>query len=161
MSAALKTAGPDMAAIIEAAHSQHIRPASLRWTDALREVRADPTDPDRAIVAAILALEDLASAAKETAATLRRELAATMEHDGTLAYEAPHHTITRKAAAQLVQINDRKALAAAHPELMIPQEDEPDKKAIGKLLRAKKPVAGCTLSNGGPSVITISAKGSK
>ena len=158
MSAVLQPIGPNMPGIIEAAHAQHIRPASIRWTDALKDVRANPDDPDKAIVSAILALEDIASAAKDTAATLRRELAATMEHDGTLGFETEHHSITRKQASRLVVITDPKALAERHPDLMIPQEPTPDRAEIGKRLRANNTVAGCHLTNGGPPVLTISAK---
>jgi hypothetical protein len=100
----------------------------------------------------------MASAAKDTAATLRRELAASMVEDGVTGFEAAHHMVSRKAASRLVQINDPKALAAAHPDLMVERAPEPDRAEIGKLLRAGKTVAGCVLSNGGPAVLTISAK---
>ena len=159
MNIAVQAPPPSMPDIIEAAHAQHVRPASLHWTDALKEVRANPADPDKAIVSAILALEDMASAAKDTAATLRRELALVMEHDGTLGFETEHFAVTRKQAARLVEITDPKALAARHPDLMVPQDDKPDRAEIGKRLRANQTIAGAVLTNGGPSVLMIRSKG--
>ena len=161
MSAVLKPATPSLEAIIEASHAQHIRPASLRWTDALKNVRANPADPDRAIVAAILALEDLGAAAKDTAATLRRELAATMENDGTLSYETEHHVVQRVQAAQRVQMTDTKAFLAAHPDLAVAQDPKPDTPEIARRLKRGETIIGCELSNGGPDILRITSKGRK
>lgn len=147
-----------LVAIIDALHSQHIRPSADAWVTALREARANPADPDRATLALILAAKRLEGDGKHAAAVLRRELTASMEQDGVTGFDGPNHTASRRPASRLVQITDAKALAAAHPELMLPQEPVPDKKEIGRRLRAKETIAGAVLSNGGAPVLTISAK---
>lgn len=157
MSAALQTP-PNMAAIIEAAHIQHIRPASLRWTNALQQTRANPADPDHAVVAAILALEDLASAAKDTAAVLRRDLAASMVSDGVTGFETEHHVASRVQAAQRAQMTDTKAFLAAYPDLAIPQDPKPDLAEAAKRLKRGQRLIGCELSNGGADTLRITAK---
>lgn len=158
MSAALTPPPPSMSDIIDASHAQHIRPASIRWTDALRQVRANPADPDRAIVAAILALEDLESAAKDTAAVLRRDLAASMEADGVTGFETDHHIASRVKAAVRVQMTDTAAFAAAHPEMMIAQDPKPDTKRAMQRMNAGETLVGCERSNGGADTLRISAK---
>lgn len=157
MSAALQQP-PAMVAIIEATHAQHLKPASDRWVAALRQVRANPTDPDHAIVAAILALEDMAGAAKDTAAVLRRELAVSMVNDGVTGFETDHHIASRVQAAQRAQMTDSKAFLAAHPDLAVPQDPKPDLAEAAKRLKRGERLVGCELSNGGADTLRLTAK---
>ena len=144
--------------VVNALHQQHIKPSADGWRDALLAARSYPADVDRLTVKLILAMAALQDAAKHAEAVLRQELAVSMERDGVTGFDTEFHSVVRAKGPRRAQVEDRQALAAAHPDLMIAQDPKPDMNEIARRLKAREIVTGASLSNGGPSLIRITAK---
>lgn len=144
--------------IVNAIHQQHIQPTANAWRDALLAARANPADVDRLTVKMIISMAALADAAKHAEAVLRQELAASMERDGVTGFDTDFHSVVRAKSGRRAQIDDRAALAAAHPELFTPQEPKADLAEIARRIKAKEVIQGASLSNGGPPLIRITPK---
>ncbi len=128
-----------------------------RCVAALR--RAIVTEADlvglmRHTAAAILALADLQDAAKAAEAELRDVLAVVMDGTGCSAVRIAAHTVTLGESPRAVIITDAKKIPA---DLWNQPAPTPDKRRIGALLKEKKDVPGCTLSNGGAPVLRFTA----
>lgn len=101
----------------------------------------------------VLALEDAATRYAETAKRLRAALTEAMSMS-VPAVNLPHHVMSYVEAKPRPVVTDAAALPA---EFLIPQPPKPDMAAIARAVK-HGPVAGVTVTNGGPGHIRISTR---
>jgi Siphovirus Gp157 len=101
---------------------------------------ADLLDVLRAAGNIALAAEAIAAASKEAETAARSALAQAMTEVGCPAFRLASHTVHLSHKPAYVAIEDASVIPA---DLMRIPPPQPDKVAIGKLLRAGKEVPGC------------------
>ena len=149
-----QSAADSIRGILEAMHTDDIKPASDQWIVGLRALRAvdqsqpDPYEPTlRAGAQMLIALENKAKIDKETVDKLRAEIARSMADTGCPGLYLEHHHVTPVEGQRAVLITDEAALAIAHPDLFTDPKPAPDRRAIAARLKAGDAISGAVLAN--------------
>jgi Siphovirus Gp157 len=116
--------------------------ASYRTAYAGLASDADLLDALRATGALVLAAEAIVAASKQVEATARAALASCMAETGCPSIALANHVVHLSTKPSRVDIEDERAIP---PELLRQPPPQPDRVAIGKLLRAGAVVPGARL----------------